>query len=198
MKKRILLLLLISAIILCPVYASVYIEQPIEKHIEKAQLIVKGIVSKTSSKKEEYLLKQFTMSNGVISEDRISVNGIYTTFTVEIDEVLYGSHDKKTIEIKMLGGCDDEGVCLRLSSNYDYEINNNVLLFLNYDDVNNFFQSSENGITAFFVHKNGQLDRAADLVAYKRNNSIIKEVQNEKSLSLVQLKEKIKEFRNEK
>ena len=198
MNKHLSLVLIINFFIFCPLYASVYIEQPIEKHIEKAQLVVKGIVSKKYSKKEEYLLKQFSMSNGVISEERVSVNGIYTTFTIEIDEVLYGSHDEKTIEIKMLGGCDDEGVCLRLSSNYDYEINNNVLLFLNYDDVNKIFQSTDNGITAFLVHKNGQLNRAADLVAYKRDNSIIKEVQNEKSLSLVQLRKKIKEFRNEK
>lgn len=197
MNKHLLLILIINIFIFRPLYAAVYIDQPIEKYIGETQLIVKGTISKKDASKEEHSLKQFTMSNGVISEERILVNEIFTTFTVEVDEVLYGKYDNKVIEIKMLGGCDEVGTCLRLSSNYDYEIDNNVLLFLNFDDVNKFFHSTANGITAFLVKKNGQIEKSADLMAYNNQESIINEVLNEKSLSLAQLKNKIKGYRNE-
>lgn len=197
MKKRIFLPLLFNFIVCCPIYASVYIKQPIEKYIEKAQLIVKGTVIKKQAKKEEHLLKQYSMKNGVLSENRTAVNAVFTTFTVKIDEVLYGSHDKENIEIKMLGGCNDKGSCFRLSSNYDFEINSNVLLFLNFDPLNNFFHSTSNGITAYLVHKNGQLVKAGEFLEFDNKNSVIQEIQNVNSLSVEQLKRKIEGVRSE-
>ncbi|MCB1583672.1 MAG: hypothetical protein KDI92_11450, partial [Xanthomonadales bacterium] len=179
------------------VYSSVILEQPLEKYIEKAQLIVKGVVIKKEAKEEKHLLKQYTMSNGVLSENRTEVDAIYTTFTIKIDEILYGSHDEKTIDVKMLGGCNDEGSCLNISSNYDFEVENNIVLFLNFDEVNGFFRSTSNGITAYLVHENSSLVRAGEFVVANRNNQILSEKLQENKLTMEKLKTKIQDVKNE-
>lgn len=176
---------------------SIIIDQPIEKYINESQLIIKGKVINKEARNEEHLLNQYSVSQGVASVDRKNVKGIYTTFTVQIDEMLRGKHDDQSIEVKMLGGCDEKGKCFRLSSNYDYQINDEVLIFLNYDEVNDYFQSTSNGITAYVIWKNGKLVKAGDYIPVDSIHSAFFEKEQNRLISVDELKKVIAEMTNE-
>ncbi len=177
--------------------SAIIINQPIEKYVKKSELIVRGVVISKKAKNEAFHLKQHSMSNGKISTSRQMVKAIYTTFTIQINELLRGEYDTPTIEVKMLGGCEENGSCFRMSSHYQYEVSDEVLMFLNYDEVNDFFHSTSNGITAYLVSENDELMRAGDFMTLDNNGSIIPRKDHKHSLSVDELKQVIEANKNE-
>lgn len=180
LKTYFYLLLILNVI---PLDASVIEEKPIEKYIEKADLIIIGKVSDIEMFEETLLFDDLTMSNGVVSEALKEVTSIYTTYTIEIDEVLSGLFTNKIIKIKVLGGCSDNGECVSLSSNFHFAKENKVLMLLNYDELNDVFRSTANSVTAYRVYNSS--------ILVNSNSKYDNVLQNGKGLTIDELKSKI-------
>lgn len=198
MKKQFCIILLLNLFYSVTVNSSIIQKQPIEKYIKKSDLIVRGEVIQKYSNYETHWLEDVIMNNGVLSKELKEVNSIYTTYVIVVEEVLHGSYEKKTIEVKMLGGCDNKGVCLQLSSNYDFNLKKDVLLLLNYDETNDIYRSTSNGITAYLVHKDGLLESAGDFVVLDDDYKIINEKIKDNNLTIEKLKSKIQGVKSEK
>lgn len=111
----------------------------LKTYIKKSDLVVHFKLIDKYSKKES-MLKTFSFLEygEIIEKDKIST-GIYTTYTFDIIEVLSGSYNEKTIDVKMSGGCYG-GICATVSIGYDYSLAQEGVIFLKYDKTSgNYF-----------------------------------------------------------
>lgn len=136
--------------------SSNLINSDLNLFIEKSDLIVHFKLADKSSAKES-MLKTFSMvEDGVVIQKELMSTGIYTTYTLDIIEVLSGSLDKKSLKIKMSGGCFED-ICATTSIGYDYEINQEGVIFLNHDETSgNYFSYAANN-SAYKVGSNNIL-----------------------------------------
>jgi len=195
-KKTVILLFMVFVTITSS--ASIYIDIPINQQISNSELILRGIVTNKSSKYENMIREYSIMTNGVVNKSRVSATTPYTTFTVKLEEVLLGTYKNKEIEVKMEGGCGEDGKCLNVSSNYNYEIGDEIVIFLNYDKNNSFYISSDAGLTAFKVSPSNELYRTGEYATFEKNSLVLKKETNKRILSLMNLKISIDETVNAK
>jgi hypothetical protein len=143
------------------VYSSLMIEVPISEEINESTLIIKGkIVNKYT--KMENIKQYYYKRNGEIAESRIK-EFLYTTFVFDIDEVLYGSYQNKTIEVKLQGGCHDNGICESSSWDYDFNKGEKGVIFLKNIYRSNHYMSTAGSYSAFFLTENEFLNRKSNL-----------------------------------
>jgi len=126
--------------------------------IDKSDLIIHVELIDKFSKKESMLLTySINETNEVISKD-VMINDIFTTYIFKIKEVLSGDYNDPTIEVKMSGGCDEEeDICLTVSINYEYSLNQEGVIFLKYDNTSGNYFSYSASRTAFKVGRNNTL-----------------------------------------
>ncbi|WP_223786959.1 hypothetical protein [Marinicella meishanensis] len=155
MEPRIttLLLFIFHLIFSQDVFASSDSNTNLKTYIEKSDLIVHfRLLDKTST--EESMLKNFSMiEDGKVVQKEMISKGIYTTYTLEIIEVMSGILDAVTLEVKMSGGCYRD-ICATLSIGYDYKINEEGVLFLKYDKTSGNYFSYAAFNSAYKVGKN--------------------------------------------
>jgi hypothetical protein len=144
------------------------------------------LIDKSATK--ESMLKTFEIQkNGKVKEEDKITTGTYTTYTLDIKEVLLGSYNLKTMKVKMSGGCYD-GICATSSLGYDYLLNKDGVIFLKHDKTNGNYFSYAAKFSAFKLDENKTLYRGNDQQTEKDN---IKNSDKNYYLALDQLKEEI-------
>jgi hypothetical protein len=128
-----------------------------DEKIENADVIFIGNLKERFEK-----LDTVTLSNGETTEN------VYTTHVFNIDEVLKGHLEGKTVSVKLLGGCDREvkrcGKYNRFTYSFYGEPEETALLFLSFDELNNYYYSTQDRKTAFLVHGNIEIITDTDWV----------------------------------
>jgi len=174
--------------------ASVYLNVPIENLIKASDLIIKGKVDKKHSQSENVLVAVQVKKGNEITTHKVDARIPMTTYTIIVDEIIKGKYLEKKLDVKMQGGCGDDGLCLDDSSNYNYQVENEVVMFLSFDQDNKNYVSSEGGLTAFKLSKSNEIYREGEF-AYLRENSVLLTKQtNAVILTLEELKLKVVEI----
>lgn len=139
------------------IFAFTIIEVPLEEEIKESVLIIKGkLLNKYSE--EENIKQYYYDRNGEIKESGVK-NTMYTTFVFTIDEVLYGTYESSTIEVKMQGGCDETGICVHDSTNYNYDKNEDAIIFLKKIFRNEQYMSTAGSFSAFTINEKNIINR---------------------------------------
>jgi hypothetical protein len=176
--------------------SAIFDDVPLNKLISLSEILVKGKVIKKSSK-SELMIRRINQTSDKLDIKTIETNTPYTTYVISIDEVLNGHYIKDTIEVKMEGGCGDDGLCLTDSANYDYDVEDKVVIFLSYDVDNKHYYSTEAGLTAFKVNNEKMLYRG-EMIIISKEYSIkgTREIKNN-PISLDTLREEIRVMKND-
>ncbi len=169
-------------------YFSLFFESSFEDHVNQAELIIKGHLIEKYVKKEVIINAHHKLEGNAMSADY----SVLTTYVFAVDELLKGDYDKKFIEVKMFGGCEDQSDCDSNEYIYDFAKDENTVLLLKYVAKNNTYQMSHPGCSAFIVHENGLLVRKSigetDNRKNKHEEFISYQFLNHNQHSLVSLK----------
>ncbi len=178
--------------------SAVFVDVAIEDLIKSSELIVKGKVEKKASRSEDVVMEVNTKKNGKISVHKTPARIPMTTYVIVVDEVLSGDYREEKVVVKMQGGCGDEGLCLEDSSNYNYQVKDDVIIFLNYDPDNKSYYSSDGGLTAFKLSKSNNIYREGDFTFIKQASPILLQETDATVMSLEDLRKSVQEaFENE-
>lgn len=102
-----------------------YSEVPIEEHINKSSLIIKGkLVDKYYQKRDG---SYTTVKNGNVFKGK--KQKIFTIFVFSVEEIQKGSYKHNEIEVMMLGGCENDN-CMYLSTSYSFDLGEEAVLLL--------------------------------------------------------------------
>ncbi|TDR23478.1 hypothetical protein [Marinicella litoralis] len=176
------------------VAASTYMDTSIESLIDSADLIISGKVENKSSQSEDVIVELQTKENNKISTRKVNTRTPMTSFVIKIDEVIKGQHSEEFVTVKMEGGCGDDGMCLEDSTNYNYQVNDNIVIFLKFDQDNNYYYSSDGNLTAFKQNENKNIYREDNFKFIEKNTNIVRNETNKLILSIDELKSKVKEI----
>jgi hypothetical protein len=157
MKNKLIKCWFILVLFSFNVYSSFIVEVPLEEEVEEAILIIKGKVVKKYSKIEN-IKHYYYDRNRDIKESKVK-DRIYTTFVFNIDDVLYGAYENNSIEVKMQGGCYDTGICEGSSWDYDFDIEEQGVIFLKHIYKSKYFTSTAGSYSAFAIDENNNLYR---------------------------------------
>ncbi|MCB1583922.1 MAG: hypothetical protein KDI92_12730 [Xanthomonadales bacterium] len=113
--------------------ASVFIDVPIDELIRSSDLIIKGKVKSKYSQTESMIVEVGVKTGDKITTHKVDTRIPVTTYIIDSDEIIHGQHIKKEVVVKMQGGCGEDGLCLDDSSNYHYQVSDDVVIFLKYD-----------------------------------------------------------------
>lgn len=147
------------------------------EEINDTQLIIKAKLIKKHTEYETGPQHYIDYTGEVIRT--IIEKTLMTTFVFSVDEVLKGKHDEKTIIVKMDGGCDTSNHCESFPWNYNYEINEEGVLFLRHKYKNEqLYIAPEASYSVFAIGENDSLIRKStinknkELKINKKQNSV--------------------------
>ncbi|MCF6264033.1 MAG: hypothetical protein L3J24_10660 [Xanthomonadales bacterium] len=151
MKKIITYKVIILCLIAPNTFASASWSSLPDK-ISTSELIFKGVlIEKYYQTEPDYTQKH---KSNKVDNTRQRIPQVFTVFVFAVDEVLKGEYQEATIEVSMLGGCDEEDagdICVDYSFNYRYEINDNAVMFVNHRKNSNLYQSASAYSTAYTI-----------------------------------------------
>lgn len=165
MTKSKLIFFTFLAIVNGPTFAVVYYEESVQKQIEKSDLIVRGTIESISVDAKNRKKIATIFNNGTQKTVEVEgQNSIITSFTLKINEILYGNlKSTEFVEIEMSGGCYD-GICLEDSSGFTLEEGKEYVIFLSKDKVNDVFESTSASYSVFEVDNEIHLKRLTDSI----------------------------------
>ena len=104
---------------------SSFEDVPIEQDINESSLIIKGkLIDKYYQRREgSYIASK----DGSVYEGKRQK--LFTIFVFSVEEMLKGEYENDSIEVMMLGGCEN-GDCFYISSGYSYDLGEDAVLFL--------------------------------------------------------------------
>ncbi|MCF6226155.1 MAG: hypothetical protein L3J22_07645 [Xanthomonadales bacterium] len=143
----------IIVIILCLIATNAFafsVWKSLPDKISSSELIFKGVLIEKYIQVEPNSTQKHKSNKIDNTSQRIPQ--VFTIFVFAVDEVLKGEYQEATIEVSMLGGCDDTSdTCVGYSSNYKYEINDNAVMFINHRKNSNTYQSANGSSTAYTI-----------------------------------------------
>ena len=189
-KIKIALIVLLFTI---TVYATTWIEVPINDEIDEAVLIIKGTLDRKFTKIESIKMDYINKNNEIMYSVPES---IYTTYIFNVEEVLKGKYINPKIEVKMFGGCV-ENICDNYSFTYNYQIGEQAVLFLHYFPNTKIFKVTQSAKTAFRFDNNNLIRKSENNDNSKNSNYKIMnkdgKVEVKAKLNLLNLKSLISE-----
>jgi hypothetical protein len=170
---------------------------PLPETIELAEIIFEGVVVDIYSKREPGIKSQMSQhKDGQVIKTVDLPTKLFTTFVFEIKDVLKGDYHDNVIEVKMHGGCDEsKGICVSISTNYDYKINDKAVMFVSLNTNNNYYKRSNYSNAYVLKGSHGLLLTEGHITYLKEKNDnneyVFKDV-----LTLEILKNKINELKD--
>ncbi|TDR17580.1 hypothetical protein [Marinicella litoralis] len=139
--------------------SAIFVDIGWKKQIEESDYIVKGKIIDIEVRNHEYTLNAFTILNGEKIPFAVNKNSPHTFYTVEIEEVLKGVVKENHLTIIKFGGCIN-GVCERVSTTYDFDLNDDCLMLLK-KGSDGYFHARNGSYDMFTVTANNQIKRKA-------------------------------------
>ena len=192
-KSLSLIILLIVGYNPIAISEDVFSNDKITRFIEKSDLVVHFKLNSKATAKET-MLKKFTyLEDGELINKNQMSTGIYTTYSIEVLNVLSGTLKEKKIDVKMSGGCY-ENECISTSIGFDYFIDQEGVLFLKYDEVSGNYFSYEATFSAYKVGKNNALYTGNNELNIGDDSFVKEKLSIEELLTLDSLVKKIKKL----
>ncbi len=148
--------------------------------------VIYGEVISKKTKPHTSKSTAYTVKNKVKNYFDYEFDSVLTIFELRIIEVLKGRTEQNIIEVVVAGGCFD-GRCVEYSHSYDYEIKDNVLLFL-IKNEDGYYITSNGSYDAFIVKENNEISRKTESVIYPSEQSMLENIHLESEMSLEKLK----------
>ncbi len=163
----IILLLLSNACL-----SAMYPEYPIEQDINESILIFKGKLVDEYYQKREGTYTKRSRDGSLFKGKR---DKLFTIYVFSINEILKGNYKQDTIEVMMLGGCEN-GYCAVSTAGYSYDLGDEALLFLRgREGYPSTYLSLLGASTVFDIDSSGRLlKQSLGEPRYNENKQLIK------------------------
>ncbi len=142
-KIKYKVLLVIALFFFMNTHSSTMLWKPLPVRIEIAEIIFEGVVIDIYSQVEPDIKSQYSQyENGKVVRTWEGEPQIFTTFVFKIKDILKGEYLDDQIEVKMLGGCDNDN-CIDYSFGYHYNIGDTAVMFVSLNKKNNYYKRSD-------------------------------------------------------
>lgn len=117
----------------------------------------------------EYIKKKMTFTDSRRDETDMerpytyTTNMLLTKYSIEVVEQIKKTMSNEVYEVYSDGGINDDGMILKSSVGFDLEVGDEVIIMLEFDDVNNVYLSTLHNSTVF---REISVDGETKLVAY--------------------------------